>query len=201
MSIIPAALATAVAQGTVQPFYAVEFGFDVRSGFDVNGDPIEYGPVRFWTGYGDRVIEGDTYLGSGTLMSVGDVETVADMSAPAITITLSGIPGNLISLALQEPYQRRECRIYFGAIINDAGDHSVFTAYVGKLNKMTIEDSAETGTIAVLVDSLLIEADKAAGWRYTSESHKSRLGNSTDTFFDYVAAIQDAEIVWGRKSA
>ena len=38
MSIIPAALATAVAQGTVQPFYAVEFGFDVRSGFDVNGE-------------------------------------------------------------------------------------------------------------------------------------------------------------------
>lgn len=188
MSIIPTALATAVAAGTVQPFYAVEFMLDSA-------------PVRLWTGYGDRTINGDTYLGSGSLMSVGDVETVADMSAPAISITLSGMPGELISLALQEPYQRRVCRIYFGAIINDAGDHSVFTAYVGKLNKMTIEDSAETGTIAVLVDSLLIEADKSAGWRYTSESHKSRPGNSTDTFFDYVAAIQDAEIVWGRKSA
>lgn len=188
MSIIPAALATAVAQGTVQPFYAVEFLLDA-------------GAVRLWTGYGERVIDGDTYTGSGTLMSVGDVETVADMSAPAITIMLSGMPGDLISLALQEPYQRRACRIYFGAIINDAGDHSVFTAYVGKLNKMTIEDSAETGTISVLIDSLLIEAEKASGRRYTSESHKARPGNSTDTFFDYVAAIQDAEIVWGRKSA
>ena len=188
MSIIPAALATAVAQGTVQPFYAVEFLLDA-------------GPIRLWTGYGGRVIGGETYLGSGNLMSVGDVETVADMSAPAINITLSGMSGEIVSLALQEPYQRRECRIYFGAIINDAGDHSVFTAYVGKLNKMTIQDSAEAGTIDVLVDSLLIEADKSAGWRYTSESHKSRPGNSNDEFFDYVAAIQDAEIVWGRKSA
>jgi hypothetical protein len=186
MSIIPTALATAIAGSTVRPFYAVEFLLDG-------------GAVRLWTGYGDRVISGNTYTGSGSLMSIGDVETVADMSAPAINITLSGMSGDLISLSLQEPYQRRVCRVYFGAIINDAGDHSVFTAYVGKLNKMTIEDSAETGIIRVLVDSLLIETEKTSGRRYTSESQKSRF--SSDTFFDYVAAIQDAEIVWGRKSA
>lgn len=186
MSIIPTEMATAIAAGTVQPFYAVELLLDSA-------------PVRLWSGYGDRTINGDVYTGSGDLMTIGDVETVADMSAPAMTLSLSGMPGEIVSLALQEPYQRRDCRIYFGVIINDAGDHSVFTAYVGELNKLTIQDEAETGTISVLVDSKMVEADKSSNRRYTSESQKSRF--SDDTFFDWVALIQDAEIVWGRKSA
>lgn len=200
MSIIPTELATALAQGTVQPFYAVEFLLDDTNG--TRADQAGYAgnrAIRLWSGYGERTIDGDTYLGSGDLMTIGDVETVADMSAPAMNITLSGMPGNIVSLALQEPYQRRDCRIYFGAIINEAGDHSVFTAYVGELNKMTIQDEAESGTINVLIDSKMVEAQKSSNRRYTSESQKSRY--SDDTFFDYVALIQDAEIVWGRKSA
>lgn len=200
MSIIPTELATALAQGTVQPFYAVEFLLDDTNG--TRADQAGYAgnrAIRLWSGYGERTIDGDTYLGSGDLMTIGDVETVADMSAPAMNITLSGMPGSIVSLALQEPYQRRDCRIYFGAIINEAGDHSVFTAYVGELNKMTIQDEAESGTINVLIDSKMVEAQKSSNRRYTSESQKSRY--SDDTFFDYVALIQDAEIVWGRKSA
>ena len=200
MSIIPTELATALAQGTVQPFYAVEFLLDDTNG--TRADQAGYAgnrAIRLWSGYGERTIDGDTYLGSGDLMTIGDVETVADMSAPAMNITLSGMPGSIVNLALQEPYQRRDCRIYFGAIINEAGDHSVFTAYVGELNKMTIQDEAESGTINVLIDSKMVEAQKSSNRRYTSESQKSRY--SDDTFFDYVALIQDAEIVWGRKSA
>jgi hypothetical protein len=64
---------------------------------------------------------------------------------------------------------------------------------------MQIEDSGEASTISVTVDSKLVETEKASNLRYTSESQKSRY--SGDTFFDYVSAIQDADIIWGRKSA
>jgi len=63
---------------------------------------------------------------------------------------------------------------------------------------MTIEDTAETGVIDILVDSKMVEAEKSSNRRYTSASQKARYPN--DAFFDYVAAIQDAEIVWGRNS-
>jgi hypothetical protein len=179
---VPAALLTALTQSNVEPFYAVELLLDSS-------------PVRLWTGYGDRTIDGETYTGSGSLMSISGLEETADLSAKSITISLSGMPGSLVSLALQEPYQRRKCRVLFG--VRDV-DNFV-EVFSGSLNKMTIEDSAESGTISVLVDSKLVELEKASNRRYTSESHKSR--HSGDTFFDYVAAIQDAEIVWGRKSA
>ena len=179
---VPAALLTALAQKEVEPFYAVEIAFDS-------------GTVRLWTGYGDRTINSNTYTGAGSLLNIEGLAEVADLSAKAITISLSGVAQELVSAALQEPYQRRRCKVFFGAV-NVADVVEVFT---GSLNTMPIEDSGETSVITATVDSKLVETEKASNLRYTSEGQKSRY--SGDTFFDYVSAIQDAEIVWGRKSA
>jgi hypothetical protein len=183
---VPAALLTALAQKEVQPYYAVEFLFDS-------------GAVRLWTGYGDRTVAGQTYVGAGTLLNIEGLAEVADLSAKAITISLSGIASELVSLALQEPYQRRVCRVYFGAV-NVADVVEVFS---GQINTMPIEDSGETSVIAMTIDSKLVETEKASNLRYTSEIQKSRNNGqfAADTFFDYVSAIQDADIIWGRASA
>jgi|DEB0MinimDraft_10_1074344.scaffolds.fasta_scaffold00280_14 hypothetical protein len=192
---VPASLITAWSGDTAEPYFAVEFLLDVKSGADVDGNPIQFGPLRFWSGYGDRTIEGETYIGAGQLIKIDGISEVADLAAQGLTVSLSGLPSSIVSAALQEPYQRRVCRVYFG----DASVSDVINVFSGRLNKMTIEDTADTGTISVLVDSKLVEADKASNRRYTSESQKSRHAN--DTFFDYVSGLQDAEIVWGRKSA
>ena len=192
---VPSSLITAWSGDTTEPYFAVEFLLDVKSGTDVNGDPIDFGPLRFWSGYGERTIEGETYFGAGQLISIEGVSEAADLAAKGLTVSLSGLPSSIVSAALQEPYQRRVCRVYFG----DASVSDVINVFSGRLNKMSIEDSADAATISVLVDSKLVEADKASNRRYTSESQKSR--HSNDTFFDYVSALQDAEVVWGRKSA
>tara|TARA_B110000503_G_scaffold141468_1_gene235139 strand:- start:581 stop:1132 length:552 start_codon:yes stop_codon:yes gene_type:complete len=179
---VPASILTALSQPEVQPFYAVEFMFDSA-------------PIRFWTGYGDRTIETNTYTGTGNLMSIGGLEEVADMSAKSANITLNGIPPALISLALQEPYQNRECRILFGVI--DSSD--IVEVFAGTMDRMTIQDGGETGTIDLKVESKWVRLDRPNIRRYTSESQKSRHLN--DTFFDYVAELQDKEVLWGRTSA
>lgn len=179
---VPAALLTALAQTEVQPFYAIELLFDTA-------------PVRLWTGYGDRTINGNTYIGAGNLLALDGLEEVSDLSARAVTINLSGIPSSIVSLALQEPYQRRRCRIYFGT--TNVSD--VVEVFSGSINTMPIEDSGETSLIATQIDSKLVETEKASNRRYTSESQKSRYAG--DTFFDYVTGLQDSEIVWGRASA
>lgn len=181
---VPAGLLTALSQPEVQPFYAVEMAFDS-------------GTVRLWTGYGDRTIGGvggDTYVGAGELLNIQGLGEVADLSAKAITISLSGVAASLVSLALQEPYQRRPCRVYFGTVDVPL----VVEVFSGQLNTMNIEDSGETSTIAVVVDSKLVELERASNRRYTRESQRSRY--SDDKFFNYVAKLQDREIVWGRKN-
>jgi hypothetical protein len=177
----PASLLTALSQPEVQPFYAVEMDFDTA-------------PVRFWTGYGDRTISGETYLGSGNLLSISGLDEVNDLSAKSITLQLSGMPTSLVSLALQEPYQNRECKVYFGTTDTSAP----IEVFSGLMNVMTIEDSGETSVISLTVESKLIRLEKASNWRYTEGSHKARY--SSDTFFNYVSDLQDKTLVWGRTS-
>ena len=174
----PQALLNALSQPEVEPFYAVDMDFDSA-------------PVRFWTGYGDRTINGDTYLGSGNLLAITGLDEVNDLSAKSITLQLSGVPSSLVSLALQEPYQNRECKVYFGTT-----DTTSIEVFSGLMNVMTIEDSGESSVISLTVESKLIRLEKASNWRYTEGSQKARY--ASDTFFNYVSDLQDKNLVWGR---
>lgn len=192
---VPAAILAALAEPEVQPFYAVEMLFDTRTGTDIDGNPYTYGPVRLWTGYGDRLIDGQTYQGAGNLLSISGLEEVNDLSAKSAAVIVSGIPSEYVSLALKQPYQRRTCRILWG--VRDVDDF--VEVFSGKMNQMPIEDSGESSTITITVESKLVELGRALVRRYTHESQQARYPG--DTFFSFVADIQDKGVPWGRKEA
>lgn len=195
---IPSALLNALSGSSIQPFYAVELMFDPKTVTDINGDPFTVGPLRLYTGIGDRVIQvqgsNQTFTGTGGLLSVSGLDEVSDLSAKSIQLTLSGINISILSIALQEPYQRRACRLYFG----EDSVSDVVQIFAGKMNKMRIQDDASTSSITLDVESNLIELQRSSGWRYTDENHQSRY--SGDTFFSYVQAIQDQQVAWGRST-
>ena len=194
--IVPSALVTALGNAQIEPFFAIEMMFDTRT-ITFNGESIDVGPLRLWSGMYDKTINvqgsDQTFTGTGGLLSIGGLEETGDLSAKSVTLTLSGIPSTIISLALQEPYQRRACRIYFG--VESVSD--VVEIFTGKMNTMRILDSEDTATIELTVESKLVELERSSNWRYNDENHQSR--NSGDSFFSYVQSIQDAQIPWGRK--
>jgi hypothetical protein len=179
---IPSGLLTALTAPSVEPFYAVEMLFDTA-------------PVRFWTGVGERVIEGNTYIGAGGLLGIGDLEEIGDLSAKSATISISGISTDVLSLALVEPYQRRVCRVLFGVV----GSTDVIEMFSGKMNTMSIEDAPDSAVVTLTIESRLIELQRAKPRRYNHESHIARYPG--DTFFSLVADLQDRQVVWGRKQA
>lgn len=177
---VPSELLTALSQSEIQPYYAVELDFDTS-------------PIRLWTGYGDMTIGGNSYTGSGNLLSIDGLEEVNDLSAKGVTLTLSGVPSDILSLALQEPYQRRSAKVFFGTR-DTAVPVEVFSGF---MNTMSIEDGGETSTITLTVESKLVALERGSDRRYTHENHIAR--NSGDTFFSFVAQLQDRDIVWGRE--
>ena len=179
---VPADLLAALSEPNVHPFYAVDLDFDSA-------------PIRFWTGYGDRTILGNSFIGTGNLLNISGLEEVSDLSAKGITLTLSGVPSSLVSLALGEPYQRRKCTVYFGTTDTAAP----VEAFSGLMNTMTIEDSGESSTITLSVESKLIRLQKASNRRYTEENHTAR--HPGDTFFSYVTGLQNKDVLWGREKA
>ena len=166
----------------VYPFFAIELIFDS-------------GPLRLWTGVGEATIDGDTYVGTGNLLSISSIEETTELAVRGATITLSGVPSEVISLALQSAYQGRVCNIYFGMV--DGNTYSNLTQiFSGYMDEMNIEETPETSTIEVKVENKLIDLERQRVRRYSSAYQKSIYPG--DLGLDFVESLQDKKVVWGR---
>jgi len=190
---ISVSLLNSLDDGVVHPFFAVDLMFDVREGVDVNGDPITFGPLYVWSGYGNLTIGSKTYLGAGQLLSVSSVEESTEIEAKGASITMSGIPSDFLSLALTEPYQGRECRIYFGMTNNPSDYAEVFS---GELDQMNVSEESSTATISMTVENVLIKLERPVVRRFTDQDQRSRF--PSDKGLEFVASLQDKEIFWGK---
>lgn len=192
----------------VNPFFAVELKFD--------GDNV----LRMWTGVGTLVLpDGTEWFGTGNLLGVSSVEETAEMAVKGATLTLSGIPSEVLSLALSEPYQGRVCNLYFGTlnsgsvvqedgayilmqdgskILVETGETGFNVIFSGYMDQMNIEDSVEGCTIELKVENKLIDLERARVARYTSGYQKSIYPN--DKGLNFVESLQEKKVSWGRAS-
>lgn len=169
----------------LRPFVAVEIEFDS-------------GTSRAWSGYGTITIDGNPYYGTGTLGAISAISESTENRASGITLTLSGIPDDLIALALSEQYQGNETRVYLGAMTHlnvPLGDP--YLIFKGRIDTMQIGQSEETATITITVENRMIDLERAKIRRYTSEDQKIDYPN--DKGLDYVPSIQETELTWGIK--
>jgi hypothetical protein len=188
----------------IAPFFAVEIDFDG-------------GPLYVWNGYGNLTIGSKTYIGTGSLLQISTVTETTELEAKGAQITMTGIPSSFLALALQEPYQGRECRIYFGleiedflvqedgflilqedgsAINTDETGNFLTEIFSGELDQMNIEEAAETSTISVTAENVLIKLERPVVKRYTNQDQKSRY--PLDKGLEYIADLQDKELFWGK---
>jgi hypothetical protein len=172
---------TAVAAAEIQPFFAVDLLFD---------SPNE---LYLWSGYGTKTIAGKDYLGAGELLAISSVTETNDISAQGATITISGVPSDLLAKAFNEPYQNRGCNIYFGVVGSEDDYASVFAGY---LDTMNITEGPETGTIELSVENRLIDLERARVFRYTDSFQKSQF--TGDKGLEFVASLQDQRLPWGK---
>lgn len=82
---------------------------------------FDSGTVRMWSGIGDLVWGGDTYLGAGTLLEIGEISETRGVEARGTSVTLSGIPSAMLSIALAEDYQDRPLKLWIGVLYPDKG--------------------------------------------------------------------------------
>ncbi len=103
---------------------------------------FDSGAVRFWSGIGDLVWEGNTCVGAGGLGSVGTVEESAPIRAAGAAFKLSGIPSSLVSIVFAEHYQGRSCTMWL-AFFDAAGARIVDPVQVfsGRIDVMHTTDA------------------------------------------------------------
>jgi len=174
------ALTNALDDEVVNPFFAIELYLTSET-------------IYLWTGYGELVIGAKTYLGAGSLLNISSVEETTEIEAKGATLTLSGISSSILSLAIDEPYQGRVCKIYFGVTTSPSDYVEIFS---GELDQMNIVEEATTCTISVTAENVLIKLERPTVRRFTDQDQKSRYPG--DRGLEYIASLQDKEIFWGR---
>lgn len=167
---------------TLQPFLAFKLDFE--------GDP-----VLAWTGTGNITINSEEYIGTGTFIGIDRVSETANVQANGVKISISGVPSDLVSLALNENYQGREAIIYFGTMSGGSVVSTPYALFKGFIDIMIIQENADITTIGLTAENKLINLEQSKVRRFTSEDQKIDFPN--DKGFDFVAGLQDKEIVWG----
>ena len=155
------------------------------------------GSLHLWTGTGSVEWNGETWTGAGNLIGISDISETTDVVASGATITMSGIPVDLVSTVISDAQQGLPGKVYVG-LLDDAGELIVdpIAAFVGRLDVPTIVDGAETCAVSVTYESRLIDLQSAREWRYTHESQQ--VLSPGDLGFEYITSLQDKDISWGQ---
>jgi len=187
-------IAAYIQDDVIHPFFALDLMFDTTTTV-FKGQTVNVQPLYFWTGLGDLVIGSETYTGTGQILSIGEVKETSDISAAGVTVSMSGIPSDLISMALQVPYINRTAKIHLGLFVNgDFASPALSTLFVGKMDQMNVDEGPDTCTINMSIENDLI-ATRPKVSRYTSESQKSKYPN--DKAFDFIPDLQTKTFVLG----
>lgn len=160
---------------------------------------FDSGDLNLWSGIGSLSWDGDTYTGAGNLLTLSKVTENNLVDAQNTTFQLSGLNAGILSTALTEDYQGRPISAWFAAI-TDAGalvaDPYLF--FKGQMDVMSPVVGGVTMTISMSCESRNIDIGRAKESRYTSECQKALSGG--DLGLDFVTAMQDAQVIWGRPS-
>jgi hypothetical protein len=158
------------------------------------------GTVRLWTGYAPITWAGQTWTGAGTLLAVSNIEETTEVVASGWTVTLSGIPADLLAAVSVDALQGDQGRLWLG-LMDTSGALIIdpVLAASGRMDVPDVYDSEDECVITITYESRLIDLRRPREWRYTHESQQQIFPG--DRGFEFVAGLQDKEITWGAGSA
>jgi hypothetical protein len=182
---LTAAFLTAADAGTVYPAILAQFDF---SG----------GEIAVWTGVGDLVHGGITFAGIGELGGMSAIEETEETRANGVQFNLSGIPSSMVAAVLGENYRNRTCTVQlalFASLTAAAPITAPAVMFVGRMDQAFLDDDGESATINLTAESRLIDLQRPRARRYTDEDQRAVYAG--DVGLEYVAGLQDKEIMWG----
>ncbi len=156
--------------------------------------------VRFWSGIGVLLWNGVNWYGAGELIALGPAQETAEMKAVGVSITLSGIPPDLLGMVFLELRQGQRVNVYIAALDTQTqvmiGTPCIY--FSGRVDVAQIDDAADTASITLQVENRFVDFEKQRSLFYTPATQA--LFYPGDTGFAQVAALQDQKIFWGISS-
>lgn len=177
---------TQLSTGNVRPFYAISVAFKDST-------------LRLWTGLGDLFFDSATFIGSGNLLSISNINETADIRASGVKVSLSGLDSSILSSSISQDSEGGIVKIYFGVLETSSNQTQVvdtpYQLFEGSLDTIQISETGQTATITVTVENKLITLERPRNRRYTDQDQKNLF--SGDKGLEFVDDLQDKELIWG----
>lgn len=154
------------------------------------------GSVFLWSGLGSLVWNGITWLGVGTLGSISPVQETTQLTATNLSMSLSGIPANLLDDALVEIRQGKPAIAWLG-VVDDSGAVIVdpYQAFAGRIDSAIVDENGDTSTITLTIENALIDLQRIRQVRFTDQSQQAEFPG--DLGFNFVPSLQEKNVLWG----
>jgi hypothetical protein len=156
--------------------------------------------LRYWSGDGDLVWDGETWLGNGVFMGLSSLRENEQLEADGLDVILAGVPAEIVSLVLTYAQHNAAGKVYLGfmqpgrAVIDDP-----IVLFSGTLDVPKISDGPTQLTISLTYESTLILLKEAKDLRYTDAQQKQMFPG--DKGFEFVEQIDQWSAYWGKTKA
>ena len=175
-----------LSSGVIRPFYALSVAFKDST-------------LRLWTGIGDLFFDGNTFIGSGNLLSISNVNETADIRASGVKVSLSGLDSSILSSSISQDSEGGVVKLYFGVLTTTENATAVvdspYQLFEGSLDTIQITETGESAMITVTVENKLIMLERPRNRRYTDQDQKNLFAG--DKGLEFVDDLQDKELIWG----
>jgi hypothetical protein len=148
-----------------------------------------------WSGVGNLIYNGNTYIGVGSLGKIGAVSEGVTVQAEGTTITLSGIDSALLSDSLIDIQPGAPAVLYFALMTNGVLVGSPYQLFKGTMDSPIVNVGAKTISITISLENKMIDLSRPSCRRYTSADQ--RLQYPTDSGFQFVEQLSDLALNWG----
>ncbi len=151
-----------------------------------------------WSGVGDLVWGGNTFLGVGSLGALGDVKESSEVTADGTSVSLSGIDPTDLGESLTDIQLGAPAARWLGAV--QPGTRTLigtpYPLFVGQVDKPSIYTGPEKISISLALESRMINHARASNRRYTAADQHAN-GYPDDIAFNWVEIMNDIALVWG----
>jgi hypothetical protein len=175
-------LAAGLASGFIQPFYMATLQFKTSV-------------QRVWTGVGNLVVSGQTFVGVGSLAEVGAITEGNGVEARGTTVTLSGIDPVLLGESLTDVQPGLQAIIWLGGM--DRSGNILGTPYQifsGIIDQPSVSVGADTISISLALEGKILDFHRASHRKFTSADQRAVYPH--DSGFDWVEKINFVAIRW-----
>jgi hypothetical protein len=150
-----------------------------------------------WTGVGTIVWDAQTYIGIGSLGSIGPIREGMAIQADGTSVALSGIDPSLLQECMTDIRLGAPVKLWIGSL---AADGTLLGApyliFAGNVDQPLVHVGGDTISIELALENEMVDLSRPNITRYTSADQ--RLLYPTDIGFGWVEQLNDLALVWGQ---